>query len=101
MKASYFHKEWGVGVKMYPYSLDFTDSRGDILTVVKILKNEVFEGKKNTFVWIFFLHWFNTMHVSLPYWECTQWWRTGDLKKGKQVVKSWAVGEILTDHVGK
>lgn len=54
MKASYFHKEWGVGVKMYPYSLDFTDSRGDILTVVKKLKKEVFEGK-NTFVWMFFV----------------------------------------------
>lgn len=37
-------------MKMYPYSLDFTDSRGDILTVVKKLKKEVFEGKKNTFV---------------------------------------------------
>lgn len=33
-------------MKMYPYSLDFTDSRGDILTVVKKLKKEVFEGKK-------------------------------------------------------
>lgn len=39
---------------MYPYSLDFTDSRGDILTVVKKLKKEVFEGEKNTFVWMFF-----------------------------------------------
>lgn len=100
MKASYFHKEWGVGVKMYPYSLDFTDSRGDILTVVKKLKKEVFEGKK-IHLCECFLYWFNTMHVSLPYWECTQRWRTDDLKKGKQVVKSWAVGEILTDHVGK
>lgn len=52
---------------MYPYSLDFTDSRGDILTVVKKLKKEVFEGKKKYICVNVFLYWFNTMHVSLPY----------------------------------
>lgn len=53
-------------MKMYPYSLDFTDSRGDILTVVKKLKKEVCEGKK-IHLCECFLYWFNTMHVSLPY----------------------------------
>lgn len=40
-------------MKMYPYSLDFTDSRGDILTVVKKLKKEVFEGKNTCCVNVF------------------------------------------------
>lgn len=87
-------------MKMYPYSLDFTDSRGDILTVMKILKNEVFEGKKIHLCEYFFaLVQHNACVPTLLRMHTMMEIRR--FKKGKQVVRSWAVGEILTDHVSK